>query len=163
MLLFCPVIAGAGVAYDFNVQLVDQTNMDFAPAGASPAAVTRYFAGNGKVRIGGAGAKTVYLIEDRTVYAVDDGSRTVRVLKHATLSEVAAPYADAVRQLEEAAAAAAPENRAEAERKASDLKAASDRLLQGMGDEGTDRIGDRNRWHARLLEVRAAAIMLFSA
>ncbi len=93
-------------------------------------AVTRYFAENGKVRVGGAGAKTVYLIEDRTVYAIDEGSQSVRVLKHATLSEVAAHYTDAVRQLQEAAATAPPENRAEAQRKASDLKAASDRLLQ---------------------------------
>ena len=163
MLLFCPVIAGAGVAYDFNVQLVDQTNMDFAPAGASPAAVTRYFAGNGKVRIGGAGAKTVYLIEDRTVYAVDDGSRTVRVLKHATLSEVAAHYADAVRQLEEAAAAAAPENRAEAERKASDLKAASDRLLQPVPRQYglTTRLESVDGHSCRIWEEREGGVKRF--
>ena len=129
-LLFCPVIAGAGVVYDFNAQLVDQSNMALpSPTGSSPA-VTRYFVENGKVRVGGAGAKTVYLIEDRTVYAIDEGSQSVRVLKHATLSEVAAHYTDAVRQLQEAAAAAPPENRAEAQRKASDLKAASDRLLE---------------------------------
>ena len=129
-LLFCPVIAGAGVVYDFNLQQVDQSNMALRAPAAPLTAVTRYFAEDGKVRVGGAGAKTVYLIEDRTVYAVDDGSQSIRVLKHATLSEVAAHYTDAVRQLQEAAATAPPENRAEAERKASDLKAASDRLLQ---------------------------------
>lgn len=129
-LLFCPAIAGAGVVYDFNVQLVDQTNLGLASAAASVPAVTRYFADNGRVRIGAAGAKTAYLIDNRTVYAIEDASQSVRVLKHATLSEVAAHYADAVRQLEEAAAAAPPENRPEAERKASDLKAASDRLLE---------------------------------
>jgi hypothetical protein len=69
------------------------------------------------------------------VYAIDDGSRSVRVLKHATLSEVAAHYADAVRQLEQAAAAAPPESRAAAERKASALKAASDRLLEPVPRE----------------------------
>jgi hypothetical protein len=131
-LLFCPVIVNAGVAYDFSVQLVDQSNMASASPGATAPApvVTRYFVDNGKVRVGAPGAKTVYLFEDRTVYVIDDTSRSVRVLKHATLSEVTAHYGDAVRQLQEAAANAAPEDRAEAQRKAADSKAASDRLLQ---------------------------------
>jgi hypothetical protein len=136
-LLFCPVIVDAGVAYDFNVQAVDQSNMAPVSAGAPAPApiVTRYFVENGKVRVGAAGAKTVYLLEDRRVYVIDDASRSVRVLKHATLSEVTAHYADAVRQLQEAAANAPPEDRAEAERKAADLKAASDRLLRPVPRE----------------------------
>ncbi|HEY3849372.1 MAG TPA: hypothetical protein VGL87_00260 [Steroidobacteraceae bacterium] len=130
-LLFCPVIAHAGVAYDFGVQRVDQTNL--AAASASDSAtptVTRYFIDDGRVRVGAAGAETVYLLEAGTVYAIEDASRTVRVLKHATLDQVRAHYADAVKQLQDAAAAAPPEDRAEAQRKASDMKAASDRLLQ---------------------------------
>jgi hypothetical protein len=136
-LIFCPVIVNAGVAYDFNVQTVDQSNMALArPAGSAAAPlVTRYLVENGRVRVGTAGAKTVYLLEDRTVYVIDGASRSVRVLKHATLSEVTAHYADAVRQLQDAAANAPPADRAEAERKAADLKAASDRLLQAVPRE----------------------------
>jgi hypothetical protein len=131
-LLFCPVIANAGAAYDFNEQLVDRSNLASVSPGASAYAplVTRCFVDKGRVRLGAPGAKTVYLIEDRTVYVIDEASRSVRVLKHATLSEVAAHYADAVKQLQEAAANAPPADRAEAQRKADDLKAASDRLLQ---------------------------------
>ena len=58
-LLFCPVIAGAGVVYDFNLQQVDQSNMALRSPAGPLTAVTRYFAENGKVRVGGAGAKTV--------------------------------------------------------------------------------------------------------
>jgi hypothetical protein len=136
-LLFCPVIAQAGVTYDFGVQRVDQTNLASASPSDSAIAptVTRYFVDEDRVRVGAAGAKTVYLLEAGTVYAIQEVSRTVRVLKHATLSQVATHYADAVRQLEDAAAAAAPGDRAEAQRKASDLKAASDRLLQPVSRE----------------------------
>jgi hypothetical protein len=138
-LLFCPVAANAGVAYDLNVQAVDQSSMASASPGASAPApiVLRCLVENGRVRVDAAGAKTVYLFEDRTVYVIDDASRSVRVLKHATLSDVTAHYADAVRQLQEAAANAAPEDRAEAERKAADLKAASDRLLQPVARKYT--------------------------
>ena len=93
-------------------------------------AVTRYFIESGKVRVGAADAKTVYLFKNQTVYILDDASRSMRVLNHATLSQVIAHYADAVRQLQDAAAAAAPEDRAAAERKASDSKQASERLLE---------------------------------
>lgn len=91
--------------------------------------VTPYFVESGKVRIGAVNAKAVYLFKNQTVYVIDEASRTVRVLPNATLSQVVAHYADAVRQLQDAAAAAAADDRAAAERKASDLKQASARLL----------------------------------
>ncbi len=134
-LLFCPVIAAAGVTYDFSVQEIDQTNMSTASSGAPAPLVTRYFVDHGKVRVGAAGAKTVYLFEDQTLYAIDDASRSIRVLKHATLSQIAAHHADAVSRLEDAAAAAPPQERAEAERKAADLKAASERLIESVPRE----------------------------
>ena len=77
-----------------------------------------YFVEDGKVRIGGALAKRVFIFKDRTIDVIDNASRTVRVLKRATLSEVAAHYAEVVKQLEETAAAAPPDERAEAQRKA---------------------------------------------
>lgn len=136
-LLLTPVMASAGVAYDVTVQSVDQSNMapvsptalDVAPA------VTRYFVEDGKVRIGGAAAKTVYVFKDRTMYVIDNASRTVHVLKHATLSQVAAHYADAVTQLEDAAASAAPAERAAAQRKADEMKDVSDRMRRPVPHE----------------------------
>ncbi len=136
-LLFCPVVVGAGVVYDLSVEPVDQSNMAPVSAAAPDSApvVTRYFVENGKVRVGGAGAKTVYLFEDRTEYAIDNVSRSVHVLKHATLGQITSHYADAVKRLQEAAASALPDDRAEAERKAADLKAANDRLLAPLPRE----------------------------
>src|SRR3984957_15242906 len=99
-------------------------------APTAPPAVTQYFSDEGQVRVGGPKAKMVYLFKDGIMYAIDNSSRTVHVLKHATLSQVSAHYTDAVKQLEAAAAGASADERAEAQRKADDMKAGSDRLLQ---------------------------------
>ena len=131
-LLVVPGLAGGGVLYDVQVRLLDQTNMAFASPGAPTAApaVTRYLSDEGQVRVGGPNAKMVYLFKDGIMYAIDNSSRTVHVLKHATLSQVSAHYTDAVKQLEAAAAGASADEREEAQRKAADMKAVSDRLLQ---------------------------------
>ena len=57
------------------------------------------------------------------MYVIDSASRTVHVLKAATLVQVTAHYADAVKQLEDAAANAPPEERAAATQKAEQMKA----------------------------------------
>jgi len=130
-------MANAGVAYDVTVQSVDQSNM----APVSPTAldvaptVTQFYVEDGKVRIGGADAKTAYVFNDQTMYVIDNTSRTVHVLKHATLSQVAAHYADAVKQLEDAAASAAPADRAAAQRKADEMRNVSDRMLRPVPHE----------------------------
>lgn len=136
-LLLAPVLVNAGVVYDLTVQPVDQSNIALVSPTAPTAApaVTQYFAEDGKVRVGGADAKTVYVFKDRTMYVIDNTSRSVHVLKHATLSQVAAHYADAVTQLEAAAASAAPDDRAEAARKAADMKDVSDRMRQPVPRE----------------------------
>ena len=123
-LLVVPGLAGAGVLYDVEVRPLDQTNMALASPGAAPAApvVTQYFSDEGKVRVGGPNAKMVYLFKDGIMYAIDNSSRAVHVLKHATLSQVSAHYTDAVKQLEAAAAGAPADQRAEAERKAADQR-----------------------------------------
>ncbi len=166
-LLFCPVVVSAGVAYDFSVEPVDQSNIAPVSAGAPEPApiVTRYFVENGKVRVGGAGAKTVYLLEYRTEYAIDNVSRSVHVLKHATLSQIALHYADTVKQLQEAAASASPDDRAEAQRKAADLKAASDRLLEPVPREYSMTVRfesvdgqDCRLWEEREREVKRLEI-----
>lgn len=126
------MLANAGVVYEVAMRPVDQSNI--APvssaAPSSPPVVTQYFVEDGKVRIGGPKARRVYLFEDRTMYVIDNTARLVHVLKHATLNQLAAHYADAVRQLEAAAANAPPDERAEAQRKAADMKEVSERMRQ---------------------------------
>ncbi len=124
----------AGVLYEVSIRSVDQSNLAMVSPGglSSSAVVTQYFVDHGKVRVGGPKAKMVYLFEDRTMYVIDHTARTVHVLKHATLSQLAAHYADAVKQLETAAAVAPPDDRAEAERKAADMKAVSERMRQNV-------------------------------
>jgi hypothetical protein len=131
-LLLSPVLVNAGVLYDVAVRPVDQTNMALVTPGAPAPAplVTQYFVEDGKVRAGGPNAKVAYVFKDRTMYVIDNPARSVHVLRHATLSQVAGHYADTVKQLEDAAANAPPDKRAEAEQKAADMKAVSDRLRQ---------------------------------
>jgi hypothetical protein len=117
------------------VRPVDENIMALqAPPSAAPV-VTQYLVEDGKVRVGDKNAKMAYLFKDRTMYVIDNSSRTVHVLKHATLSQVTAHYADAVKQLEDAAANAPPDERAAAEQKAADMKAVSDRLMQPVPRE----------------------------
>ena len=115
-----PVLANAGVLYDLTVRPVDQSNLEHvSPSVPTPTpTVTEYFVEDGKVRVGGAHAKRVFVFNDQTIYVIDNTSRTVHVLKRATLGEVAAHYAEVVKQLEEAAESAPVEERAEAQRKA---------------------------------------------
>ena len=128
-LLLSPVLANAGIVYDMAVRSVDQSDIGLvSPSGTTLPLVTRYFVEDGKVRVGGDNAKTVYIFKDRTMYVIDNTSRTVHILKHQTLSQIAAHYAAAVKQLEAAAASASPDNRAEAQRKAADMKEVSDRV-----------------------------------
>lgn len=126
-LLLVPALAGAGVRYDFAVRPVDES---LSQIGASmPPVVTQYFVEGGKVRVGGTNAKLVYVFKEGTMYVIDNPAHVVHVLRHATLREVIAHYADAVQQLAQAAANAPPDQRAAALQKAADMKAASDRLL----------------------------------
>jgi hypothetical protein len=127
-----PVRATAGVSYQFVIEAIDASNL--APRSASdtpPKPVTRdYFADHGEVRIGGAGTSLGYLFEGRTMFVIDARQRSVHVLKAATIADFAAHYASAVKQLDDAAAAAAPQDRADTQRKADDLRAALQRLTQ---------------------------------
>jgi hypothetical protein len=129
-----PVAAHAGVAYEVAVRPVDDNNLALE-ATPAPAVVTRCFVEDGEVRVAGAGAKLAYLFKDRTMVVIDAPSRTVHVLKHATLSQYLSHYADAVRQLEDAAAKAPPQERAAADAKAADMRAVSERLRQPIARE----------------------------
>ena len=127
-------MANAGVVYEMAIRPVDQSDIALVAPGAPSSApvVTQFFVEDGRVRIGGPKAKTVYLFKDRTMYVIDNQARAVHVLKHATLGQLAAHYADAVKQLESAAAAAPPDDRAEAQRKAADMKEVSERMRQSV-------------------------------
>ena len=136
-LLLMPLACHAGAVYDMAIRQVDQTNLNAPSADRSGegAVVTRYFVNDGQVRAGGASAKTVYVFNNSTMTVIDNPARTAHVLTHATLTQVAAHYGEAVKLLEDAAAAAPPESRAQAEQKAADMRAASDRLLQRVPRE----------------------------
>lgn len=129
-MLVSPMLAEAGVLYDVTVRSVDQSDLALVVPGGPPAnpAATQYWVEGGKVRVGRGAAKTVYVFKDRAMYVIDTTTRTVHVLKHATLSQLAAHYAEAVARLEKAAANAAPEDRAEAQRKAVDMREVSERM-----------------------------------
>src|SRR5271165_1434752 len=127
-----PLCAHAGVLYDLTVRPVDQSTLAHLSPNAPAAApvVSEYFVEDGKVRVGGPSAKRVFVFKDRTIYVIDSTSRSIHVLKHATLSEATAHYADVVKQLEETAASAPAEERAEAQRKATAMREVSDRIRQ---------------------------------
>ena len=129
-LLLIPVLATASVTYDVAVRAIDQSNIGLAAPGVPAPVVTQYFVEEGKVRVGGPNAKSVFVFKDRAMYVIDNPARSVHVLKHATLSQVAAHYDDIVKQLEFAAANTPPDQRAGAEKKAADMKLVSDRLRQ---------------------------------
>ncbi len=134
MLAQCVLAAAAGgaqsggTAYELASRAVDE---NLSLTGVAPApAVARYFVADGRVRIDAPTAKIVYLFTDQTMYVIDHPARTVHVLKHSTLNQVAAHYDETVRQLQAAAAAAPDGERAAAERKAADMKSVSDRQRQ---------------------------------
>ena len=131
-LALSPGWANAGVLYDLTVRPVDESNLEHLATPTATPAVSEYFVEDGKIRVGGAYAKRVFVFKDRTIYVIDHTSRTVRVLKHATLSEVTAHYADEVKQMEEAAASAPAEERAEAQRRAADMREVSERMRQAV-------------------------------
>jgi hypothetical protein len=131
-IILAPGLANAGVLYDLTVRPVDESNLAHLSAPTATPAVTEYFVENGKVRIGGPYAKTVFVFKEQTIYVIDHTSRSVRVLKRATLSEVVAHYADEVKQLQEAAASAPPEERTEAQRRAADMREVSERMRQAV-------------------------------
>jgi hypothetical protein len=152
--------AHAGVSYDLNVRMLDQP-------GAVPVA-TAYFVQDGQVRVGAPAAKRNYLFKNRTIFIIDNPSRTVTVLRHATLSQAVDHYAEILQQFRQGAATAPPEQRAAAEKKAADMQEASERLLRPVDREyrvtvrsetvgGRDcRIWEEQEENAKRLEVCVA-------
>ena len=136
----CADLSRAGVAYDMTVRQLDQP-------GVVPV-VTPYFVHEGKIHIGSAAAKKNYLFRDGTIFIIDNPSRTVTALRHATLAQAVAHYADILQQFQQAAAAAPPEERAAAEKKAADMQEAGERLLRHVDREyrvtvRTETVGGR--------------------
>ena len=132
-----PALASAGVAYDLAVTPIDPSFAAPVSSGAPPlpARVMHYLVQDGKVRIGGTEAKTVYLFMDLTLYVIDNPARVVHVLQHATVNGVLAHYADTVKALNAAAATAPVEEREAALRKAADMKSISERMQEQVARE----------------------------
>jgi hypothetical protein len=132
LLLGLPALARAGVSYEFSVAAIDPSNV--APVSVNEPVgkpVPRdYFVDHGEVRVGGAGRSLGYLFKDRTMFVIDTRQRTVHVLKSATTADFTARYANSVKQLDAAVAAASPEDHAEAQRKADDMRAIERRLTE---------------------------------
>jgi hypothetical protein len=112
------------------VQTVEPSLDAPASSGATPAApvVTEYFIDHGSVRIGGSAAKTVFLFSGKTMTVVDNIEGRCHLLQRATNAQFLAHYADEVHRLEQAASAAAPAERADAQHKAQVMHQISDRL-----------------------------------
>ncbi len=127
-----PAAAAAGVVYDLAFRSVNQSTLEMSNSTAPPLppTVTHYAVDEGKVRVGGATAKTVYVFKERTMLVIDTTARSAHVLEHATLSQVLAHYAESVKLLQVAAANAPPDEREAAERKADDMQKVSDRMRQ---------------------------------
>ena len=133
--IFTAAWANAGVVYDVSVRSLNPSFALNPSTEPNIPAVSQYFVEGGSVRVGGTHAKTVRLFKDRTLYVIDHTSRSIHVLEHATLAEYSAHYAAAVKQLQDTAAKAPPDDRAQAERRAADMKAAGDRLLMTVPRE----------------------------
>lgn len=133
-LAWFPLSAQAGVSYDLAIRAVDDNLALTAPTPAPPT-ITHCFVEGGKVRIGGPSAKRAYVFFGSTMLVIDNPSRTVHVLKTATTAQFAAHYTEAVKQLEDAAAAAPEAERATARQKADDLRAVNERLQQPVARE----------------------------
>jgi hypothetical protein len=119
-LIGVPLTAEAGVVYDFTVRSRDQP--------ANSPAISKYFVQDGKVRVGAPTAKTAYVFKDRIMYVIDNPNKSVDVMKNATLARVAAHYTGVLKQLEDAAAHAPPDQRAAADSKVASMKVINERV-----------------------------------
>ncbi len=132
MLAWGPAAAAAAVVYDLAFRAVNQSTLEMSNSlsSSAPPTVTHYTVDQGKVRVGGANAKIIYVFKEQTMLVIDTTAHSAHVLEHATVSQVLAHYADSVKLLQAAAASASAEEREAAERKASDMKLVSDRMRQ---------------------------------
>jgi hypothetical protein len=126
-----PVLARAGVSYELRIEAVDAGNVGPVSAVPPPPPVTRnYFVDHGQLRAEAPSGSLGYQFKDRTMFVIDARQRIVHVLKSATTADFLARYATAVKQLDAAAAAASPEDRADAQRRADGMRAVEQRLTQ---------------------------------
>lgn len=116
-----PHTSGA-VVYDVAIKNVDKSADPDAPS-----TVMRFVVDAGKVRIGGATAKRVYIFKDRVMYVIDNTDSSVHTLRHATVADFTAHYADVLKQLESSAGRAAPADKADADAKVANTKVALQR------------------------------------
>src|ERR1700733_14073908 len=103
-------VAHAGVVYDLS-----NRSLTTSP---SASVVAHYFVQDDKVRVAAADAKMVFIFKDQTIYVIDNTARSVSAEKYATLEQVAARIAHALKKLQDAAASAPADQRSRLEQAA---------------------------------------------
>lgn len=101
-------------------------------------------------------ATLVTIFKDQTIYQINNTSRSVHAFKYATLSQMAAKYADMGRQSEDALATAPPDKRAMLEDVVRELKEEVERTSQAVPRDYriTDRSESVDGHECRIWEVR---------
>src|SRR5665213_2635870 len=127
--------AHAGVAYELN-----QRSLTLQPSASH---VAHYSIQDDKVRVAEASdAALVLIFKDQTIYILNNTLRSVVAQKYATLTQIAAKYADTVRHFEDAVATAPPDKRAMLEQSARQMKEDAGRRSQPVPRDY--RITDRS-------------------
>jgi hypothetical protein len=121
-----PVIAAAGVSYSVT---------SHPAAGSSVPTAIQYFAERDMVRVGAPDAGRFQLFKDGTIYIIDNPSKSVDVLRNATLARMQQGLAEQVRKMEDAASTAPPDQRAMAEKAATIAKEIYERQREGTPRE----------------------------
>jgi len=117
-----PVIAAAGVSYNVTSRAVP---------GSGASAVIQYFVERDEVRVGAADTGRVQLFKDGSIYIIDKSSRSVEVVRNATLARMQQGLAEQVKKMEDMASTAPPDQRAMAEKAATMVKEIYERQRDG--------------------------------
>jgi len=126
LVLLVPVVTEGGVSYDLTSRPL--------PGSAAPT-VVRYFVEQGIVRVGAPEAPRVELFKDGAIYFIDNSSKSVTVLRNATLARVQQGLAEQVKKMEDMASQAPPDERAKAEEAATVVREIYKRQRAGVPRE----------------------------
>jgi len=155
-------VTHAGVVYDFNVR-----SLSTPP---SAPFLAHYVVQDDKVREAADDGSAVFIFKDQTIYIADNHARSVSVQRYATLEQIAARTADALRKLDAAVAAAPPDKRPTLEQLARDMREHDGRQSQPVPrdyrrtdrSESVDghpcRIWEESEGNAKRLELCVAPV-----
>ena len=126
IVLLVPVIAEGGVSYNLTSRPL---------SGSASPTVVQYFVEQGVVRVGGPAAQQIQLFKDGTIYIIDNSSKSVTVLRNATLARIQQGLAEQVNKMEDMASQAPPDERAKAENAAAVVREMYARQREGVPRE----------------------------